>query len=310
MKFSIVIPVYNVEKYIAKCLDSIKASTYDNYEVIIVNDGTKDNSVDVINKYLSDSRFTLYNKENGGLSDARNYGVKYVTGDYIIFIDSDDYIDIDLLSNLNDVLNKKAYDVIKYKINIVDDKGNLIRKETSDLKSGELNLSQILSFEYSEPAWAYAYNKDFFINNKFMYPIGRIHEDFGLTPYVLVKTDSIYYMDYYGYNYVQRENSIVNGSEKAKRRCEDMLYHFDNLHALIEKDNTIPEENKKLIYSYLANGVILKGIILDKTNLKWYIKEIKKRKITNFLAADTLKRKIKKLFIKLNISAYIKLSSR
>ena len=310
MKFSIVIPVYNVEKYIGKCLDSIKNQTYDNYEVIIVNDGTKDNSVDVINKYLSDPKFALYNKENGGLSDARNYGIKYVTGDYIIFIDSDDYIESDLLNNLNNILKENEYDIIKYKINIVDDKGSLIRKETSNIKQGKINLEEILSFEYSEPAWAYAYNKDFFIKNKFMYPKGRIHEDFGLTPYILVKTHTIYYMDYYGYNYVQRENSIVNGSEKTRRRCEDMLYHFDSLHTLISKDNTISEENKKLIYSYLANGVILKGNILDKTNLKWYIKEIKKRNITNYLASDTLIRKMKKLFIKLNISAYIKSTTR
>ncbi len=310
MKFSIVIPVYNVEKYISKCLDSIKNQTYDNYEVIIVNDGTKDNSVDVINKYLSDPRFTLYNKENGGLSDARNYGIKYVTGDYIVFIDSDDYIESDLLNNLNNILKKNEYDIIKYKINMVDDKGALIRKEASDLVEGKIDLKEILSFEYSEPAWAYAYNKDFFIKNKFMYPKGRIHEDFGLTPYILVKANSIYYMDYYGYNYVQRENSIVNGSEKARRRCEDMLYHFDSLFTLISNDNTISEENKKLIYSYLANGVILKGNILDKTNLKWYIKEIKRRDITKYLASDTLIRKMKKLFIKLNISAYIKSTTR
>ena len=89
-----------------------------------------------------------------------------------------------------------------------------------------------------------------------------------------------------------------------------MLYHFDNLYNLISNDNSISSENKKLIYSYLANGVILKGIILDKAGLKWYVKEIKRRNITNLLMADTLKRKIKKLFIKLNISAYIKLSSR
>nr|MBP3259004.1 glycosyltransferase family 2 protein [Bacilli bacterium] len=310
MKFSIVIPVYNVEKYIAKCLDSIKSQTYANYEVIIVNDGTKDNSVDVINKYLSDPRFALYNKKNGGLSDARNYGIKYVTGDYIIFIDSDDYIEPDLLNNLNNILKENEYDIIKYKINMVDDKGALIRKEVSDLVEGKIDLKEILSFEYSEPAWAYAYNKDFFIKNKFMYPKGRIHEDFGLTPYILVKANSIYYMDYYGYNYVQRENSIVNGSEKARRRCEDMLYHFDSLYILISNDNTISEENKKLIYSYLANGVILKGNILDKTNLKWYIKEIKSRDITKYLASDTLIRKMKKLFIKLNISAYIKSTTR
>lgn len=306
MKFSIVIPVYNVEKYIAKCLDSIKNQTYDNYEVIIVNDGTKDNSVSVINKYLSDSRFTLYNKENGGLSDARNYGVKYVKGDYIIFVDSDDYIDENLLSKLNDILKEKEYDIIKYKINIVDDNSNLIRKELSNLQSGEINLTEILTFEYSEPAWTYAYNKNFFIKNKFMYPKGRIHEDFGLTPYILVKTSSIYYMDYYGYNYVQRENSIVNGGAKNLKRCEDMLYHFDNLYSIISNDKNISLDKKKLIYSYLANGLISKGAILNKNDLKWYVKELKKMNVFNYLIDDTLLRKIKKVIIKLCPYFYIR----
>ena len=82
MKFSIVIPVYNVEKYIDKCLNSIINQTYKNFEVIIVNDGTKDNSQQIIDEYVKkDNRFKSYKKENGGLSDARNYGIKYATGD-------------------------------------------------------------------------------------------------------------------------------------------------------------------------------------------------------------------------------------
>ena len=93
MKFSIVIPVYNVEGYIEKCLNSIKIQTYSNFEVIIVNDGSPDNSEKKIKTFLKDKRFKYYKKENGGLSDARNYGIKYTTGDYLLFVDSDDYID-------------------------------------------------------------------------------------------------------------------------------------------------------------------------------------------------------------------------
>ena len=85
MKFSIIIPVYNVEKYIDRCLSSIVNQSYKNYEVIIVNDGTKDNSLKIIEKYTKKyDNFTLYNKKNGGLSDARNYGLKYVKGDYFV----------------------------------------------------------------------------------------------------------------------------------------------------------------------------------------------------------------------------------
>ena len=306
MKFSIIIPVYNVEAYISKCLDSIKNQSYDNYEVIIVNDGTKDNSVNVIDKYLSDNRFKLYNKENGGLSSARNYGIKYVTGDYILFIDSDDYIERDLLNNFNNILKNKEYDLVKYNIKVVDDNYNLIRMENGLDKSKEIDMYSLLGLEFSEPAWAYLYKASFFIDNNFLYPVGRIHEDFGLTPLIILKASNIYYLNYYGYNYVQRGNSIVNGGEKNLKRCNDMLFHFDNLYSIISKDEKISNDYKKYMYSYLANGVILKGSLLDKEDLNNYIKELKKRDIFSYLIDDSLKRKLKKFFIKLFPKLYIK----
>ena len=117
MKFSIVVPVYNVEKYINKALDSILNQTYNNFEVIIVNDGSTDNSQKIIDKYTKlDKRFKSYKKENGGLSSTRNFGIKYTTGDYLLFIDSDDYIEKDYLEQANKVTNYThpdlEYDVV------------------------------------------------------------------------------------------------------------------------------------------------------------------------------------------------------
>jgi len=311
MKFSIVIPVYNVEKYIDKCLSSILNQSYKNYEVIIVNDGTKDNSIDIINKYVKKHKeFKLYNKENGGLSDARNYGLNYVTGDYLLFIDSDDYIEKDLLLKLNNILNKKEYEVIKFKINLVDEKGKLIRKEDGYKVSKKISLSDVLSQEFSEPAWTYCYNLKFFKENDFKYTKGKIHEDYGLTPLILLKTKEIYYLNYYGYNYVQRQGSIVNGAEKNIKRANDTLYHFDSLKSIIETDSNIPVYNKKLVFSYLVNGLLNKGTLLKGKDLKKYILEIKKRNVFDLLLDDSFKRKIKKIFIKINPYAYINLLSK
>ena len=92
-KFSIIVPVYNTEKYLKRCLDSIKSQSFKDYEVIIVNDGSTDNSSDIISKYP----YKIINQENLGLSRARNNGVKEASGDYLIFLDSDDYIEKDLL---------------------------------------------------------------------------------------------------------------------------------------------------------------------------------------------------------------------
>ena len=102
-KFSIIIPVYNTEKYLEKCLDSIINQSYQNMEIIVVNDGSTDNSKDILftyqNKYPK--LINVYEKINGGLSDARNYGVSKASGDYLLFVDSDDYIESDLLLNIS-----------------------------------------------------------------------------------------------------------------------------------------------------------------------------------------------------------------
>ncbi len=298
MKFSIVIPVYNVEKYIDRCLKSIVNQSYKNYEVIIVNDGTKDNSVEIINKYTKKYKnFTLCNKENGGLSDARNYGIDYVTGDYLLFIDSDDYINEDLLKELNSVLEEKEYDLIKFKINLVDDEGNFIRTENGMDTSKEVSLSEIFGEEFCEPAWTYCYNVKFWKENKFKYSKGKIHEDFGLTPEIIMSASNIYYLNYFGYNYVQRENSIMTTKsvEKDIKKAYDMLEQFDRLIKInYENNNYI-----KIYQSFLANAVISKSKTLVGKVKKEYIKELRKRKVFDFLLEDTLARKIKKIILKI-----------
>lgn len=305
MKFSIIIPVYNVEKYIDRCLKSISKQSYKNYEVIIINDGTKDNSVEIIEKYTKKyDNFKLYNKKNGGLSDARNYGLKYVKGDYLLFIDSDDYINEDLLKELNLVLEEKEYDLIKFKLQLVDEDGNFIRYENGLNVSKEISLNEIFKEEFCEPAWTYCYNFKFWKNNKFRYLKNKIHEDFGLTPEIIMKAKNIFYLNYYGYNYVQRENSIMTtiSEEKNLKKAYDMLEQYDRL-INIEYENT----NYINTYnSFLANAVISKAKILNGKNRKKYIKEIKERDVFKYLLTDTFKRKVKKILIKLNINLYLK----
>ena len=111
-KISIILPVYNVEKYVEKCLNSIKNQDYKNFEAIIVDDGSKDKSVEIIENFIKkDGRFKLYHKENGGLSDARNFGMNFVTGKFVIFIDSDDYIENKMLTTLYENITKEQADV-------------------------------------------------------------------------------------------------------------------------------------------------------------------------------------------------------
>lgn len=297
MKYSIIIPVYNVEEYLDRCLKSILNQTYSNYEVIIVNDGSPDNSDNIIKSYeKEDKRFKGYKKVNGGLSDARNYGLKYATGDYLIFIDADDYIENNYLEKVNDVLERnKDIDVLKFKIKLVDEGGNLIRMENGLNKEGVTSFEELVKLEFLEPAWSYVYKLSFWKENNFTYLKGMIHEDFGLTPEILMKANKIYYLNSYLYNYVQRNGSIMssNNKEKLHKKAYDMLYQYDRLIKINYNKDT------KVYKSFLANALISKTNTLDKEEQKKYKEELRKRKVIDNLIDDTLKRKIKKIIYKI-----------
>lgn len=295
MKYSIIIPVYNVYKYIDKCLKSIEEQTYEKYEVIIVNDGSPDKSQSIIDKYAKkNKKFRSFIKENGGISSARNYGIARAKGEYLIFLDSDDYLEKDYLEKVNDLLKKeKDIDVVKVMFNIVDEKGKLIRKEIG-LEEGYTDFVELTKLEFIEPSCGYVYKRKFWEENKFIFLTGKIHEDFGLTPEVLMKSKKTYFLNYHGYNYVQRECSIMSSNDEAKliKKAYDMLSHYDRLISIKYKKD---DKTQKYYNSFLANAVIGKEKTLTGEAKKKYHKELKNRKVTKNLLSDTIIRKIKKL---------------
>ena len=114
-KVSVIIPVYNVEKYISRCLESLANQTLKDLEILIVNDGSTDNSRSIIEKYLKKHslRIKYFEKQNGGLSSARNYGLKYATGEYIAFLDSDDYVEKDMYEDMYKIAKKDDADMVE-----------------------------------------------------------------------------------------------------------------------------------------------------------------------------------------------------
>ena len=197
-KFSIIVPVYNTEKYLKRCLDSIKSQTFKDYEVIIVNDGSTDNSSDIISKYP----YKVINQENLGLSMARNNGVKASIGDYLIFLDSDDYIEKDLLKEINNSLSNSP-DLVRYQIkDVFDNEDNINYEETPfDNKNGVDAFKFITNYHFVENAWAYAIKREFYLKEKFSFKKGTYHEDFGLMPLVIIKSKVVNSIDYVGYCY-------------------------------------------------------------------------------------------------------------
>lgn len=312
MKYSIIIPVYNVEKYIDRCLKSIMDQSYEKYEVIIVNDGSPDHSMDIIEKYTKkDKRFKVYTKENGGLSDARNYGVEQATGDIIIFIDGDDYVNPDLLLNINlEFERSRDIEVVRYQLRLVDENycvyeqpGYLVFSNLPSIEAYPLLLKNV----YVDVAWGYAYRKEFFVRNKFKYAKGRIHEDLGLTHLILVKAHNISSIDYVGYNYVQRDGSIINSYNRKQnlRKVYDTLFHFDNYVDILEKDSSIAKSNKDLLLNHLLLNIVAKTKLLEGNDVKDYIKELKKRKIYQYFPNITFKDKLRRTVIKDFLKYYL-----
>ena len=170
---SIVVPCYNVEKYVKQCIDSIKKQSYDNIEVLMIDDGAKDKTSEVIKSNIKDDkRFKYYKKKNGGLSDARNYGLKYIKGKYVCFIDSDDWVKKDYVKKLYEAVSKGNYDVAicNYISKFVD------KEEYSDITDYHIK-------NYITPnAWNKIYKAEIFKDIKF--PVGKWYEDLGTFPII------------------------------------------------------------------------------------------------------------------------------
>lgn len=295
-KFSIIVPVYNVEKYIGKCLESIKNQTYKDYEVIVVNDGSTDKSMEIAKEY----NVKVIEQKNQGLSSARNTGVKNSTGKYIMFLDSDDYIDNNLLKELNKSLDNNP-DIVRFQIREVYE-NSTEKKEYNEkpfkTKPGVEAFSIICEYHFVENAWAYLFNRDFYLKNKFEFKKGTIHEDFGLIPLVIMKAKKVNSISYIGYNYLQRKGSIMsqNNYEKTKKKVEDFYNHYLYLMKEIDKTNL----DSKIFKSFISNSLMLKICELNNKDYKKYKNILKKEKVIDNILSDTLPRKIKKIIFKIS----------
>ena len=305
-RFSIIVPVYNVEKYITKCLDSIMSQTFKDYEVIIVNDGTQDNSMELTQKY----DVIRINQENKGLSEARNTGVKKAKGDYIIFLDSDDFIEKDLLKKINQSTNNNP-DLIRYQVREIYEDSN-DKKDYKEApfynKIGEEAFSLLSKYHYVENAWAYAIKREYYQKNKFEFKKGTIHEDFGLMPLVIIKAQCVNSIDYIGYSYLQRQGSIMNKNDYKKtiKKVDDLWKHYHYLCKEINKTNL----NSKVFKSFISNSLIIKICELKGKEYKENKKKLKLEKVYNNLLTNTFSQKMKKILLMISPKLTIKIISR
>ena len=310
VKFSIIIVSYNGQKYINNCINNIKKQTFKNYEIIFIDDGSTDDTKNII-KSFNDVNY--YSIKHSGVSHARNYGISKVKGEYFLFVDVDDYIDNNLLEVL-DKKTRKQLDLIKYKYEMVttyDRKQMDIKKENMNVLKGTDMFKYLCSKkEAVDLICIYLYNTKFWRENKFLFKEGTYHEDFGLIPYVILKAKNALSLEFLGYYYVQTNDSITRTTDKEKniKKAYDYLLHYDFLYVSVNNSEEFNKEIKKLFNSYIANALILKLKTLYDVERKKYFNELKKRKVFDNLRSDTIGRKIKKIMLKLCPNIYLRVA--
>ncbi|GAP72521.1 glycosyltransferase family 2 protein [Candidatus Symbiothrix dinenymphae] len=228
---SIIVPVYNQEPYLAKCLDSLLNQDLTNYEILAINDGSTDNSANILEKYaLKYDNVMVVNQENKGLGGARNTGLSRARGKYVMFIDSDDYIEPNSLSILINKISADKSDILYANFIKVDTSGNIVAKQpqeqtthyTTDIVDNVTFFSRHFGFVCY--VCLFIFERNFLVENKFSFKEKIYMEDTEAIPRLLVQAKKISMLDYPFYNYVQTPTSIMRDSSKTEKRLKDTLY--------------------------------------------------------------------------------------
>ncbi len=217
---SVIIPVYNVDKYLTQCIDSVINQTYKNIEIILIDDGSTDESGKICDEYKKiDDRIIVIHKSNGGLSSARNEGIEKSRGEYIQFIDSDDYIDTDTIEIMYNVICKYNADVISYSHYILNNEHKICNctGEIKQIDKIEAIKEIMLDDKIRNYSWEKLWKRRLFNNIK--YPLGKKFEDLRTTPLVFEKAEKIVVYDIPKYYYRQRSDSIM-GQQSNQLRIE------------------------------------------------------------------------------------------
>ena len=233
---SVVIPVYNVEPYLHECVASVVEQTYTNIEIILVDDGSTDSSGTLCDEFaLSDSRICVFHKKNGGLSDARNYGILRSHGSLISFIDSDDYVSPDYIMHLYQALVRGKTDIAATSICIFRE-GEPPKEPKRDTAEFHVYdaceaLEDMLYMRHLEPnAFPKIYKKELF--DTIQYPVGKLYEDIATTTKLIDKAGKIAYLDEKDYYYRIRPNSIQTASFNPKKL--DLLDQLNVVKSIVQ----------------------------------------------------------------------------
>ena len=243
-KVSVIVPVYNVEKYLEKCLESLIMQTLSDIEIITVDDGSTDDSKKIIKKFTEKypEKLKYYYKENGGLSSARNFGIPHAHGEYIAFLDSDDYIEPTMYEEMYNVAKKENSDMVEcdfiweYPNKKVYDCGKIYNGKKEALEKARV------------VAWNKLIKREIIEKEKIEFPYGLRYEDIEFFYKLLPNLNKISFVKKFFIHYVQRENSIVNTQNNKTR---DIFKVLDNVIDYYNNNNFFNEYKEQLEYTYV-----------------------------------------------------------
>lgn len=284
MLFSIIIPIYNVEKYLAQCIDSVLAQSFTDYELILVDDGSTDNSGKICDEYQAKySKIKVIHKSNGGQATARNVGTSEASGDYILYIDSDDYIvDNNFLTDISKVILSEGCELILYKFRKFTDGSNVLEPcyfSLADIKFDDcdrLLLELVERDAYYGSPWIKAIKRNLLIENRIEFENGLLGEDMDWSCNLLTKTKTISVVDKSYIAYRQRPGS-VSKTNKLKN-LTDFIYILEKWSVFIENAELSDIRKRALrgiLAKYYANMLITYLRVNDPTKRE-YISRIKK----------------------------------
>ncbi len=214
-EISVVVPVYNVEAYLEKCIDSILHQTLTDFEMILVDDGSTDHSPEIIDRRAAgDPRIRVIHKPNGGLSDARNEGMKIAKGEYVSFIDSDDFIEPEMLEKTHAKLRETGADIVIfdfYQYYQADGRRELIANRFSGDKTYSIADTPQLITSIANAAWNKVYRLSLFRDHDILYPWGCLYEDLGTTYRLLARARSVAFVNEPLYDYLKDRPGNITG---------------------------------------------------------------------------------------------------
>lgn len=221
-KISIIVPIYNVEKYLRDCIESIINQTYKEIEILLINDGSTDSSLEICEEYAKkNDKIKIINKKNGGLSDARNVGLEHATGKYIMFVDSDDFLALNCCEVLYNAINGTEFEFITANYAFTNNDGIPWKKPmfSEKFENSILNIDDYKKSFYlmNSTVWNKIFKKEFIDSNNLRFEIGLLAEDAVFTTLAFLKAKKTYYIKDVVYYYRQRE--VKKGNISISFNC-------------------------------------------------------------------------------------------